>query len=688
MQSAVTRFEQLLDRIDARVSASGIKLSLSLFLLAFILKAIYVLSPAHALEVRVPVMDAEYYDDMARAIASQGVIRPGAYFMGPLYPYFLALVYSTYGRDFLVVRLIQAMGGALSVVVTFYLGRWVFRPAVGLLAALLLCFYGAITFYEGQMLMTWLGTLLNVSALAALISARRHSGLVRYAAAGLLIGLSALARANVLVFVPVALAWIVWIAPAVNRRRIKALVFAVAVVVAVLPATIHNYVASRDFVLVTSNAGLNFYIGNSAPATGIFYPPPGVDFLDDTTTRIYIERKLGRDMRPSEISRYWFGEAIRDIAADPAHAVWLLFRKAGLFFNGYELPQLESFDIARQRHGILRFLFVGFWFLGSLGIVGIVFSLGRWKENFPLWGFVLAYAVSIIAFFVTARFRVPVVPVLSLFAANALIVILPRYLVTIRRSAVFFGAFAAILLLTNPSLFGWDRNETIFRDEVHRGRRLSKDGKYSDALAEIDRAIGRFPGNVEGYIHRAIIHKAGGNRFATMEDYTRALELRPDLASVHYDLAQTMRELNLREQAIGEYRAALKVDSLMIKAQNNLGITLREIGRYDEAAIAFERVIQLDPSYVKGYSNLGASLAESGRVDDAIRVFERAVEQFPDYPNSYRNLSMAYATAKQVGPAIRAMEQYVALVPGDQRARDALRSLYIAARADTAATGQ
>ena len=83
----------------------------------------------------------------------------------------------------------------------------------------------------------------------------------------------------------------------------------------------------------------------------------------------------------------------------PARAGRLFLRKTGLFFNGHELPQLESFDIARERQGILRILFVKFWFLGALGLIGILFSLRRWRELFPLWGFILVYALTIIAFF-------------------------------------------------------------------------------------------------------------------------------------------------------------------------------------------------------------------------------------------------------------------------------------------------
>src|SRR4029434_6489975 len=99
MTALLDRIEHTLDRID-RALTDGSKWPWLLFIFAFALKAVYVLQNNDALFVRVPIMDARYYDGMAQDIARGNLVRGEAFFMGPLYPYFLALVYSVFGRDF------------------------------------------------------------------------------------------------------------------------------------------------------------------------------------------------------------------------------------------------------------------------------------------------------------------------------------------------------------------------------------------------------------------------------------------------------------------------------------------------------------------------------------------------------------------------------------------------------------
>jgi tetratricopeptide (TPR) repeat protein len=649
--------------------------------LAFLLKLAYVLETREALFARVPIMDSAYYDAMARDIAGGQVLRPGAFFMGPLYPYVLGLVYAVFGRDFTVVRLLQALGGSATVALTFVLGRMVFRPSVGLVGALCLCLYGTITFYEGHLLMTWLGTLLNLGALVVLVRGAASGKTAAFAAAGALIGLSALARANVLLFVPVALAWIVWVSRQSARSR-RAVAFAASTAVFVFLAAVHNFAASRDFVLVTANAGLNFYIGNSRISQGTFFPPHNVDF-EDPTSRTYVEREMGRDMRPSEISRYWFDRTLDDMADEPGRAAARFARKAAMFASGYEIPQIESFDIARGEARMLRVLFVRYWWLGALALVGVLLSRASWRRYALLLGFVGAYAASIVVFFVTARYRVQIAPVVALFAGHALVSVLPGALASVRRAAAMAGLLIVALALTHPAIFAWDPGELYFREHVHRARRLGELHRYPEALGEIDRAIALFPDYAEGYVHRAEIHKEGGDLFKTAEDYARALDLDPGLASVHYDLAQALRRLNLDEEAVAAYEAAVRADPLMIQAYNNLGVAYRDLGRNGAAAATFRRAIEIDPKYVKGYNNLGACLAEMDRLDEAIATFEEAIERFPEYANSYKNLAMAYAQAQRARDAAHAMESYLRLAPQDAAARAWLEKLYVAVRADT-----
>ena len=96
------------------------------------------------------------------------------------------------------------------------------------------------------------------------------------------------------------------------------MIVAAASVAAIAPATLHNYIASKDFVLITSNGGVNFYIGNGEEATGIFYPAKDITFETESSSRSYVERLFGRDMKPSEISAYWFERSFDFIKRHPA----------------------------------------------------------------------------------------------------------------------------------------------------------------------------------------------------------------------------------------------------------------------------------------------------------------------------------------------------------------------------------
>ncbi len=368
--------EKYLDRIDAWLEGNR-KWLFGLAALTFVLKVFYVHQSSGSLQTNVLIMDAKYYDNTAQDIIGGNIMRREAFFMGPLYSYFLAVVYSVFGRDFTVLRIIQAAGGAVTVVLTYLLGRRLFRPSTGLAGALLLTFYGAVTFYETQVLMMWMGALLNTLMLYLLVCTGPRAGWRAYILPGIVLGVSSLARANVLIFLPFVLAWILLVRD-VTARWQKAVALTGAVVLAILPVTIHNYVVSRDFVPVTSNAGVNFFIGNSENATGIFYPPGDTDFVTDPTTRRYVERLLGRDLTPSQLSNYWFGRAFDFIRDNPGAELKLMWRKTAMFFNAYEIPQMESYDLARERYFSLKILPVSFWFLVSLGLLGLIFSFKRW----------------------------------------------------------------------------------------------------------------------------------------------------------------------------------------------------------------------------------------------------------------------------------------------------------------------
>lgn len=679
----------LLDKIDKALLQEKRWVYL-LFALAFLLKLVFVLQSRDSIQTTVPILDAKFYDDMAQDIARGHVIQKEAFFMGPLYPYIMGLVYSVFGRNLMLMRLIQISGGALSVVLTYLIGLKVFRPSNAMLGAIMLALYGAITFYEGQILMMWLGTLLNLLILYVLLYLPRKTGIFsflgnhfayRYILAGTLLGLSSLARASILIMLPGILIWLILIEKG-ERRFVRAAVFIISVVIVIVPVTIHNYVASNDFVPITSNFGLNIYIGNSEKAAGVYFPPTGPYLNNDITTERFLEKKLGRELKPSEISRYWSHRAMTFVKEHPRQGLSLLFRKVMLFINGFEWSQIENYALSKAKYGIFQVLFINFWMLSALGIIGMIYSLRRWRQTFLLHLFVIAYSAATIAFFVTDRYRIQIAPILCLFAAYAVIDIMTRVFLHKSGRIIVLLLLVAMLIVTRPGLYAVDEQHLVASDHVHQAWRFDTIGETDRALEEVNAAIQLRPNDTEPYLQRAAINKNSGRFQEAIRDYGSALEINPVMPIVHYNLAQVLEKEQMYAHAVQEYSKAIDQDPLMTEAYNNLGIMYQRMNDPENAIRYFKKIIKMNPDYIKAYNNMGALYAERGDKNAAIAIFEKAISRAPDYPYSYKNCAMAYIETNRLHKAAEYLEKYLELSPDDIRAAKLLRDVNDALEAD------
>src|SRR5690606_493307 len=125
-----------------------------------------------------------------------------------------------------------------------------------------------------------------------------------------------------------------------------------------------------------------------------------------------------------DLSRYWSARARERIAADPAGYAVLVARKLGHFVHGYELASNHDVYRARRTSPVLAVLL---WttpvlqfpagLIMPLALIGVV-ALGR-RPGVPLVAAFVAVQVATAAiFFVTARFRAPVIPLLAILAVG------------------------------------------------------------------------------------------------------------------------------------------------------------------------------------------------------------------------------------------------------------------------------
>ena len=598
-----------------------------------------------------PILDSRLYDSWAIRIASGDWMGREAFFMAPLYPYFLAFVYVVLGHSQFAAVAVQLMMGAGSCVLVFLIARRLAGIHVAVTTSLILAFYGPLLFFDGLLLSEFLGTFTNLVWLYVLV---RTEGKFRprdFFVAGVFLGLSTLARASAVIFFPAIFLWLARYSGVAQRRTwvcFGTLVLGTCLVTA--PVTLRNYVTGNDLVLVTSNGGLNFYIGNNEKADGLYSKPikelhlVGADPESDATGRYYAEKTVGRKLKPSEVSAFWLGKGLEFARSHPGKFIALNLRKMLLFWNSHEFPQIEDYRIWQSLFPVPIPL-VSFALVGPLGIVGIILTRREGRKFFLLHLFLVSYMISITAFFVTARYRVQIVPVLSVFSACSLWWCIERVL---RKS--YGGLAGALLLLVltaaatgKPALAGMGirPSSDSWYSHFYKGTKfLAHPGTVDRAILELSEAIRLNPRNPEAFNNLGLGYQKKGMLAEATSAFERALSADSTYVEAWYNLAFLRQNAGDYPTAAALYMRMLGLQPYLPRAHFNLGICLFRMGRLAGAEEQLRIVLQLEPTNAEAHNQLGIILGEQGDVDGAVEQFREALRDKPDYESAKRNLGM------------------------------------------------
>jgi len=401
------------------------------FVIAAVARMLYIYSVWDSPSVQYVMGDAQAYHERALEIVAGDWLGNRAFYQDPLYPYFLATLYSLFGSGSVRVLFVQTALGATTALMVFWIARALFGKREALLAGLFAALYPVSFYYEALLLKVSFSLFLTTAALMLCLRADRTSESASHGSranvggwllAGFSFGLATLTRGNFLLFVPVLLAWVWWGQGKGMRRPMAIGAVTVGLALAILPVTLRNAYVSGDFVLITSQAGQNFYIGNyRGNHSGAYRTLPFARAhprFEEEDMRSEAERRAGHSLSPSELSRFWFHEAVAEIQADPAHTARLAWRKLRLFTNHYEVPDNYSFDYFRSELSpLLRLPLLSWGILFPLALVGAFFVRAN-RRAILLTSYVATYLVSVVLFYTSSRYRMPVVPIVLVFAAG------------------------------------------------------------------------------------------------------------------------------------------------------------------------------------------------------------------------------------------------------------------------------
>ena len=620
--------------------------------------------------------DAREYDAWARRIAGGDWAGSGVFYQAPLYPYFVGAVYALFGRDLAVLRVIQALLGAVScVLVAYAAGRLISKPA-GAVAGFALAFYAPAIFFDGLVQKSVLDVLFVSAALAlvASLDARPQARPGAWVGLGVVTACLALTRENALVLFPVTAAWAWYRLRQEPRRAVAAGALVTAgVLLGLAPVAVRNYAVGGGVYLTTSQLGPNFYIGNNPTADGTYRPlrfGRGSAEFERLDATAIAERAVGRRLEPNEVSRYWLGRAGDFIVSDPLTWLRLMGRKTALLVNRDEMLDTESQAAHAEWSWPLAVLqpVTHFGVLVPLALLGLWATWADRRRLWILYAMVLMYAASTVAFYVFARYRYPLVPILLVFAAAAV-----TNIRALGRSRAALTAAALAAVAANWPMLSTGRMRAI--SETNLGVALFESGQTANAQARYRAALAIEPDYPPAYNNLGVALRAQGRVAEAVTVYEDGLRHRNDYPDLHYNLGNALSEMGRLAEAEAAFRRAIALepdsapafrnlgnllaaqgrtaagmDSLRralvlapddIPAAYDLGTLLLEAQRFDEAEETLRHVVRLRPGHAEAHNNLGIALASRGLIAEAKREFETAVGLKPDFADAQRNLEQA-----------------------------------------------
>ncbi len=116
-----------------------------------------------------------------------------------------------------------------------------------------------------------------------------------------------------------------------------------------------------------------------------------------------------------------------------------------------------------------------------------------------------------------------------------------------------------------------------------------------------------------------------------VKEFKKAIELDPNSAHAHDNLATVFAEKKQFRDALAEYLTAIKLEPDSATAHYNAAVFLSTHGN-DFAVAQYQEAIALEPDYPDAHLNLGLAHADAGRLDDAKKELRTAIELDGDDP--------------------------------------------------------
>lgn len=168
-------------------------------------------------------------------------------------------------------------------------------------------------------------------------------------------------------------------------------------------------------------------------------------------------------------------------------------------------------------------------------------------------------------------------------------------------------------------------------------------GVYASAQSFWQDNIAKNPRSWTAYTNLAGALARDGKLQEALEQFRKAVEVKPDHAVAHARIGIMLDGLGDTEGGLRSLQEAQRLDPKREDTENNIGVMLMKLGRIEEAEPHFAAAVRLKPNYPEAWRHWGLAAAKLGKPDEAVLHLEQALRLRPDYPAARADLARLQA---------------------------------------------
>jgi len=528
---------------------------------ALLIRVIYLQEYSSIPDWEILTLDNWYCFNLAQDIASGNIFGDTTYFRAPFYIYCLSFLSVLFNSSLWVARIFGLVIGLSSISMTFLMGNKLFSRKTGLLAAIIHALYPIAYYFEFEILADSLFLLLFQIAIYRMLIWIERRNISDIFWTGFAVSLACITRPTGLVIIPLVLFFIVKYSK--HQRIFKEIsYFVLGLVIFIGPIFIRNIVIANDPVLIASQGGINFHIGNNPEADGYsarLPEPYGYNWRFSQINHI-AEKESGQDLKPGEVSSYWANHAFEWIIENRVDFLIITLKKIGLQLINFEISNNRSLTDFSNKIILLKYNYLSFGFILLAASIGFILSPIRKERILFIISLMTIYIIAGSLFFISSRFRLPLLSLYFIFAAFGIqsLFRLSLFKPTLRYSALAIGVGAALFSFNPPinlsssvniqplisqGLLAYNRTDfnkslSLFKKarrldpdypeiNLNIGAAFLRSGQSDSARFYFKEEIYNYPDRYKGYQNLASLELVSGNLNEARSFAGQALEIAP-----------------------------------------------------------------------------------------------------------------------------------------------------------------